>query len=218
MKAIDRWREGNKGTDEIPSSEEVAEHLFEDLGMDLPLMGNRGMVFFKPTMKFIKWIRDYADDRMIIEVGCGTGLVLRMLQSIGYTHLMGMDPAFDYMAEHLQALEAGRNPLQILPYSIERGAKMLSDIFKPKPAQPGYAEWTQKGALLLCCRPCHSGFLEQAIDAVCSGTEVMYITKPSVLEDYQDLGKYQPLAQLTPHEGESADGEVVMTFHKPEQL
>lgn len=215
MKALKRaTKDRNEGL--IASNEDVAEHLFEDIGLTPTTFENKGIEFFRPDLTFIDWIKDYADGRMIVEIGCGTGLVLRMLSYRGHDALMGIDPVWDVMSETKEALSKGREPLRVLPWEVERHSNILSDMTKkPTVDNEHMAAWTKKGVLLLFCRPCHSDFVENAVDYVQSGTEVMYITKPSVLEEYNDLGKYQDLLKTIKHEGTSKEGEVVSVFVKP---
>ena len=34
------------------------------------------MVFFQPTNEFVQWLKEYAGDRVVVEIGCGDGLLI----------------------------------------------------------------------------------------------------------------------------------------------
>lgn len=182
------------------------EILFEDIEEGtLRMFRNRGLTFFEPSMKFVRWIAAYANDRLIIEVGCGTAHVLHLLQASGYNKIMGFEPEWDVTVGTIDRLESGLGTMHILPYRTQEN--IAQNLLKA----------CSKGdkAILLACRPCHGDFVEVAVDALESGTEVMYITKPENIEKYSDLGRYQHLLQEVEHEGSSTDDEKVYVFRKP---
>lgn len=191
-----------------PSLGQMAEHLFEDEGLPFLTFRNSGLVFFQPDMEFIRWLKEYAGQRIILEIGCGTGHVLHMLRAAGHSLLCGVEPQWDYMAQAETDIRNRDSILQVLPWDVERAADFIRTV---SGAKAGHVQ----GCLLLFCRPCHSDFVEEAIDCAAPGTEVMYITKPENLERYCDLGRYEHLAKSIEYRGTCKDGEVVQVFTKP---
>lgn len=192
----------------LPTQDQMAEHLFEDEGLPFITIRNNGLVFFQPDMTFVRWLKDYAQDRMIMEIGCGTGHLLHLLRAAGHNLLCGIEPQWDYMAQAEIDVQHDRNILQVMPWDVTRAANFIRTVTG---ARSGHV----RGCILLFCRPCHSNFVEEAIDCASPGTEIMYITKPENLERYCDLGTYEELATNLPYTGKCKDGEVVQVFIKP---
>lgn len=162
-----------------------------------------GSVFFKPNTEMVDWIVEYADGRMIIDVGAGTGHLAKMLNAKGGKVII-IEPTQDYLLwMQIQQLSSGPK-IHLLPGGIEDKSKMVGDICK------------DNKAMLLFARPCHSDFVINGIDLLPKGAEALYITVPENLELYDDLGKYQDEAVLLGHEGTSADNEVVYSIRKKE--
>lgn len=159
-------------------------------------------VFFKPDFTFVKWLAEYAEDRMIIDVGSGQGHLLRMLKRVG-AKVMGLEPDFDYvgfMNSQIHRTRGGINPNEVLPWTVQRASKLIQGMGDK--------------VLLVFARPCHSTFVEEGIDNLLPGQEALYITIPENLDRYNDLGKYEEEAVLLDHQGTSEDEEVVYSVTK----
>lgn len=193
----------------IPSNEEVGQMLFEDTDAPMQMFGNKGILFFKPDMDFIKWIAAYANGRLILEIGSGTAHVLHLLHHSGYNKVMGIEPSWDPVASAMGAMKADSEILHVMPWTVTKAGKMIRDITTPKEGS------AFPGALILACRPCHGSFVAEAIDHSAPGTEIMYITKRENLRLYNDLGEYSQFANTIPHQGTSTDKEVVQVLVKP---
>lgn len=158
-------------------------------------------VFFQPDFEFVHWLTDYADGRMIMDVGCGQGHLLNMLDRTGAKKI-GIEPFFD-LATCLKAQSfSGRlmEPNRILPWTVERAENLI--------------QGSKENILLVFARPCHSHFVEKGLDIMIEGQEALYITLPENLNLYDDLGKYRSQAVLLEHKGSSKDGEVVYSIKK----
>lgn len=159
-------------------------------------------LFFKPSRKMAKWLVKYANGRTIIDIGAGQGHLVRMIKSLG-GKAFGLEPNFDYG----RYVEVGRlrwgsdfDINEMLPWTVEKAKGMI--------AQMG------NKALLVFARPCHSDFVYNGIKNMPEGMEALYITVPENLEKHNDLGTYKSDAVLLEHEGESEDGEIVMSIIK----
>lgn len=158
--------------------------------------------FFKPDFTFVKWLAAYAGDRMIIDVGSGQGHLLRMLKRVG-VKVMGLEPEFDYVGYMNFKIHRNRgdfNPNEVLPWTVQRASKLIQGM--------------GGNVLLVFARPCHSTFVEDAIDNLLPGQEALYITIPENLDRYNDLGEYKDKAMLLNHQGTSEDEEVVYSVIK----
>ena len=158
-------------------------------------------VFFKPDFVFCNWLKEYAGDRMIIDVGCGQGHFLRMMKRTGIK-IIGLEPNFDHMAYMISKTLRGSNfdPNEILPWDIERAKNLIQGL--------------KNKVLLVFARSCHSNFVVKGIDNLLPTQEALYITVPENLELYNDLGFYRKRAVLLDHKGTSEDGEVVYSITK----
>lgn len=159
--------------------------------------GNIGTIFFRPDKTFINWLVEYAAGRVIVEIGCGTADVLTQLADAG-GKVFGIEPYWsmeDNAAMNFARLEAGKNIINISPTYVKDNERLLKEMGSK--------------ALMLICRPCHNGFVEDAIDLKHPDTEVLYITVPENWDKYDDLGKYKDDAVLVKHKGWSADDEKV---------
>jgi hypothetical protein len=180
------------------------EILFEEMGDGiLTMFNNRGLTFFEPSMDFIRWIGEYANGRLILEIGSGVGHVLHLLRHAGFNKVMGIEPAWDVVEGMKANLDDKHGVLHILPRTVEESANMIRTLTK------------DNKALILVCRPCHGDFVEEAANIMESGSELMYITKPENLQKYADLGVYQHLLTKVPHAGSSVDEEEVYVMTKP---
>lgn len=155
--------------------------------------------FFIPDYDMVNWLKEYAGDRVIIEVGSGTGYLLKYLKGLG-AKVMGIEPNYDLLLATKHPKYDFENEITILAKPVENCGTFLKDLGAK--------------ALIVIARPCHTDFVENTINLVNDDTEVLYITKPSVLKEYDDLGKYSKLAKLIKHKGTSKDKEVVHSIIK----
>jgi hypothetical protein len=146
------------------------------------------VTFFHPDAAMLKWLKEYAGNRLIIDVGCGTGHITRALFKLG-AKVVGLDPF--YSTEHYEHLLG----CHILPWKIED--------------HPVFYKGQGNKVLLLFARPCHSDFVANTLDDKDDDTEALYITVPKNLIIYNDLGAHKNRAVLVNHEGTSKDDEVV---------
>lgn len=162
-------------------------------------------LFFKPDIKFVKWLIEYADGRMIIDVGAGQGHLVRMIKKFG-GQAVGLEPNFD----QARYIERGRSRWgndfdvnEMLPWTVQRAQ--------------GFINGFREKAILVFARPCHSNFVFTGIRNMPEQMEALYITKPENLEKYDDLGSYKEQAILLKHDGESEDNEIVYSIKKSER-
>ena len=155
--------------------------------------------FFKPDAEFVKWIIEYANGRMIIDVGCGNLHLLKLLNKAGYKKIVGIEPMIDYMEYIKHTIASGEDKIQILPNKVQ---------------DPLPSSIISKGenVLILCVRPCHSNFVEETIELKHPTAEVLYNTVPQNLIDYRDLGAFHDVAVKIEHKGTSEDNEVVYSI------
>ena len=152
--------------------------------------------FFQPDMEFVKWIIEYANDRMIIDVGCGNLHLLKLIQEAGYRKIVGIDPMFEPMDYIKYCLRNSLDRIQVLPNRVTDS--ICKSVIGAK-----------ADLLILCVRPCHSDFVEETIELKHPGAEVLYITVPENLIEYRDLGAFHDIAVKVEHRGASEDMEVV---------
>jgi len=171
------------------NSEEVALNLDTNL-------------FFKPDIMFVKWLIQYANGRMIIDVGAGQGHLVRMIKMLG-GKAIGLEPNIDYMS--MVTMRKAKNPNydinEILPMDVQRAGTMIQGLGGDK-------------TMLVFARPCHNGFVEEGLDIMPEGMEALYITLEENLEKYDDLGKYKNSAEHIGTMGISEDNEVVYSIKK----
>jgi SAM-dependent methyltransferase len=158
------------------------------------------MLFFRPYDNMIKWLVEYANGRVIIDVGSGTGWLLQQLRKAG-AKVVGIEPflqAEDLINFNVENLKYGLGIINVMPRRVEE----CGDILKALGGK----------AMLLFARPCHSDFVENALDIKHPDTEALYITVPENLVKYRDLGDWDDKKVLIQHEGGSADKEVVYSI------
>lgn len=123
------------------------------------------MRFFEPDSTFLDWLASYAGKRLVFDVGCGDGDLVLELQAKG-VKAMGIDPIYLY---------------QRVPTNLS------NCIF------PAYAEecglLRKYPALVLFCRPCHSGFVERTLEVLHRDSEAVYVSKPENV--IVDLSSYK---------------------------
>ncbi len=163
-------------------------------------LNSDSILFFNPDKKFIKWLVKYANGRLIIDIGCGSGALCWQLALNG-AKVMGVDPYYkieDLMVINKKLMNAGIGTFNILPWQIEKCNNLIQKL--------------GNNVLFLFARPCHSDFVENALTMRVPGTEGLYITVPRNLREYDDLGQYKKDAVLVLHEGKSVDNEVVYSI------
>jgi hypothetical protein len=116
------------------------------------------MIFFKPTPRWIEWLVNYAQGRLIIDVGCGDGHLLKTLVVHGYTGIIGVDP---YVSEET-AFDFIKQRIHLLTFKAEE-CKLITEHDK---------------SLLVIARPCHNGFVADTLRAN-AGNEVLYVSNPT---------------------------------------
>lgn len=157
-------------------------------------------IFFRPDDDFIDWILEYANGRIICDVGCGSATLLNDLADKG-GRVFGIEPMWSL--EQQQALVKKR---------INAGKGIINILSKDVQDCETFLKGMGNKCLLLFCRPCHSNYVEDALDIKHPDTEALYITIPENLELYDDLGKYKEIAVKINHKGWSADKEIVYSI------
>lgn len=159
-------------------------------------MFTTSMKFFEPDEEFLKWIKDYANGRLILDCGAGLGHITRALHVLG-AKIVAIDPFADTDKFREENFELKVGHIHYIDdYS-------QSSKFTAMP-----------NCLLLFCRPCHSDFVEATIYHMHPTSEALYITVPRNFDGYDDLGEYKELAVEIPHKGTSAEGEKVWSIKK----
>lgn len=117
-------------------------------------------VFFDPEDSFIAWLKKYARGRIIWDVGCGEGALLRRLWKAG-VKAIGVEPypTWDLTPNNLDLIQ------RILPFKAEE----CSGLHRAE------------NALILFCRPCHSGFVGKTLGKLHRSSTVLYVSKPENL-------------------------------------
>jgi|LakMenE01Jun11ns_1017448.scaffolds.fasta_scaffold9955146_6 hypothetical protein len=155
-----------------------------------------GIRFFIPNMELKQWIKDYAGDRFIVDVGAGTGEFALEMNAIG-AKIMCIEP---YPLFHVNTFKFISKGIQWWPETVENSEKLIKGLGKK--------------ALFLFARPCHSNFVETCIDYMDDEAEVLYITIPENVTKYQDLGRWDDNKILLDHKGTSKDEEVIYSIKK----
>lgn len=196
----------NKTTEELDNQTRTTVNTFGYTSGFTNDMNNElyTSVFFKPNLEFCEWLVEYAGDRMIFEIGVGTGHLLKMIKMCNPARPpMGIEPNFDYIKSVKSKMveDQSHNVNEVLPYNVTR-AKFLLSAFKPDQT------------LIVCARPCHGSHIVEALDYMQDGVEFLYITLPENIEEYDDLGDYESIAREIEFEGNSEDNEVVYSIIK----
>jgi hypothetical protein len=170
-------------------------------GLDVGEVFKDSDVFFRPDFKFIDWLKDYANGRIILDIGAGQGHLVRMLKMRG-AMAIGFEPNLNketWLKLRMTYNQGGNMDVnEMMSYRIE-------DTFTKK----FIASLGSDKALLVFARPCHSDFVSVGIRNMPSGMEALYITVPKNLELYNDMGDFEADAVKIEHEGQSEDNEVV---------
>lgn len=112
------------------------------------------MTFFDPADPFLDWLKAYAGARPVFDVGCGNGRLLERLWD-KQVRAMGIDKYADVSIKRFET----------------RCRTLCWDatdcpILRSTPA------------LVLFCRPNHTGWVADTVAALHSESEVLYISKP----------------------------------------
>lgn len=171
-------------------------------GMDVGTLFDDSDIFFRPNPKMVRWLKERANGRLILDIGSGQGHLVTMLKREG-ARAMGFEPNINkqewikwrythrYKGEDIDVNE-------VMEYRIQ-------DTFTKR-----FIESLGKDQVMLVfARPCHSDFVEVGIRNMPEGMEALYITVPENLDLYNDLGRFEDGAELLVHDGASEDSEVV---------
>lgn len=157
-----------------------------------------GCVFFQPNNTMIDWLIEYADGRLILDVGAGTLHLCKMIRNRGYNKLFAIEPHFDYIKYSQMCILNDEERIHIDVQYVEKSS-MFKSLLKINP-------------LVIFARPCHGDYVLNALNLMPKGMEALYITLPENIDEYDDLGKYKSKAKIIPHEGMSKDKEVVYSI------
>lgn len=161
--------------------------------------GDLDLLFFRPDSEFINWIKEYAGNRTIIDIGCGIGLLTRELNDAG-AKCVGIDMRFnplDSQKINSIRIKNGKNIIHFISDKVENQSELLRAL--------------KGNALLICARPDHGNMVESVLKLKHKDSEFLYITIPENLTRYNDLGKYKYNAVKIKHKGSSVDNEIVLS-------
>jgi len=164
---------------------------------DIEKMDVMCSIFFQPDNTFIKWLVEYANGRVIIDCGAGTGYTTALINRNG-----GKAIAIEPMWTIERKMFWIKNDINfhVFPEKAET-CSMIKDLGGDK-------------AVLLFARPCHSGFVEATINIMPKGMEALYIshTQENVLID---LGSSKQIKRTKlEHRGTSKGKEFVLSIKK----
>src|SRR5690606_24870883 len=97
------------------------------------------------------WFKSYVGDRLVKDVGCGSGFLLSMMDMIDIK-CMGIEPfmdTLDWMDWNMERMDKGKRQIHILCSSVEDNAKLIKGLGDK--------------AVMLFARPCHSNFVENGL-------------------------------------------------------
>lgn len=151
--------------------------------------------FFQPDADFVKWLIKYANGRMIVDCGAGSGYLTAMIHHLGYNKCIAIEPH----------------------YTEERNIFWRSKgyqfhvFFKPSEEEKIIRDIPNNNVLLVFARPCHSGFVSRTINKnMPVGAEALYIShKNNTQYDLGDIA-YTEIK----HEGTSKNNEFVLSIKK----
>ena len=168
----------------------IEEKLDLSLGVETP-------TFFNPDEEMINWIGEYANNRLIVDIGAGNFEVLKKLKRAGYHKSMGLEPYVNYTKVHREFIEEFSSVCHIIPHGIheEQGQHLLSQL-------------PSETVLFIMCRPCHHPYLiDAAFDfAKKIGVEILYIG----IEKNFEMDLYQREHEILEHKGTSEANEKVI--------
>jgi hypothetical protein len=112
--------------------------------------------FFDPSARFLDWLASYAQPRIVFDVGCGEGHILHQLH-VRNVKAIGIEPFWDQDREYYRTCSNAVFPMEAQRVALLRKAP---------------------DSLVLFCRPCHGGWVEEVIELLPHSAEVLYISKP----------------------------------------
>ena len=124
------------------------------------------MIFFRPNKKFMSWLKKYTNNRLIIDVGCGEGYFLHLLNK-AKMKAIGIEPYNPLIPDPSRTHPAPTNVIPVL-------------------AQSSPLITVREDSLIIIARPCHSNFCYETIQARHPSSEVLYVGKKENIE--LDLG------------------------------
>jgi hypothetical protein len=147
------------------------------------------MIFFRPTKDFITWLKKYAGNRVVVDIGCGEGCLLHAM-------LEADIPCF------------GIDPYEPIVHDPDRDFETPEEIIMPEFGE--HSEIIKRPeALLIIARPCHDGFPTRVIENKGKDVELLYIGKQENIElDLDEEIKYKQL--LVPSAGD--ENEIVLSI------
>lgn len=151
-----------------------------------------GIKFFEPNAEMLQWLKEYAGDRIIYDIGAGDGHITKGLHELG-AKVLGFEPMTDR-----SPMENMTSGYRIMPWRIEDHPKLFVGVGNK--------------VLLLFARPCHSDFVSNTLNMKDTDTEVLYITKEENFTEYNDLGRHHDRAKVVKHKGTSKEKEVVYSI------
>lgn len=116
--------------------------------------GSPVSTFFEPGDSFFSWFVEYLKGRPVVEIGCGNCRMIRRMHYYGIK-AMGIDPVFDV-----------------------RHHPDLSSACLNQTGQECRAIRTKQSMVVLFCRPCHNGFVQETCKKVGPNAEIIYISLP----------------------------------------
>lgn len=149
-------------------------------------------VGFKPSLEMCEWLRDYANDRLIIHVDSGQGHLIKMLKMVK-AKVVGIEPNIDHEQWiKIRMLRDGGmiDVNEVITRPFEDNIKFLEGI-------------GQKG-ILVFTNPKANGNLKIALDKLMGKMEILLITK-----EYKFETKYWRKLQ---HKGQSENNEAVYSL------
>ncbi len=171
-------------------------------GMDVGTLFDDSDIFFRPNPKMVRWLKERANGRLILDIGSGQGHLVTMLKREG-ARAMGIEPNINKqewikwrMSHRYSGEEFDVN--EVHQYRIQDTfvKSLIKNLGKDQ-------------VMLVFARPCHSDFVEVGIRNMPEGMEALYITVPENINLYSDLGRFKSKAELVEHDGQSEDKEVV---------
>ena len=154
-------------------------------------------IFFNPDQELIEWLIEYADGRIIIDIGAGTHINLaKKIYDRGHKRIVAIEPTLTHM-EALN-LKRDRPGMHIM---AEQLGESLSFLYQNSEYQK---------TLLIFARPCHSNFVENILDVKGSNVEALYISVER--NQMSHLGRYKASAKLLEHRGSSTDNELIYSI------
>ena len=113
------------------------------------------MVFFQPTNEFVQWLKEYAGDRVVVEIGCGDGLLIAKMNE-AEMKCIGVDLYYPFNIE--TEIEVPKS-MNILYGFAGEDCELIKD----------------KRSLIVIARPCHDGFPSRVAKNKAEGVEMLYV-------------------------------------------